>query len=569
MSHSKESGRRVGHLTLLRKPSRLTAKEYNALPFEERLALVQEASGRRKYDLIIEAADAPAIVRRLPVQELYLLARELGPEDMTELLALATPEQVNGLIDLDCWHGDRLDGKEALAWLSALAEAGDDQVLSVLLGMDFELLALMVGKWIRVTYTPDDIEDEEERKALIARDGGYGIEYRDSETAKQVGHLLNLLFRHDPAVYWRLMETVRGEPESALEEDVFRWRNGRLLDQGFPEPFEAQVIYAWLDPERADPEAWRRSVPMAFDPDVRAPGYLLVRVTPRDLLAEVLAAGVDQETAWELTYLLNKMVMADGIDIGDARQVDDALRRLYATLNLALESLAGQDVDQAARLFNECYLEYLFRHGHSLALRLARRARPLAASRIAPYIDAPYRALLEGLERRRPECWEGAIEAGRGGFRPFARLSELRQVEECLERLEVQRRLFEEVLPFELPSPEELDLAGCQIDDAAQVGLSVFFLTALANQLLGGDFLPLPLPAAELATLHGLLTRDGRLDPNLRRRLVDRFEAELPGGGAFADWCLAVWDEEFCSVDPAGLDPRFVGGILIRLAETA
>ncbi|TYO98691.1 hypothetical protein EDC39_10553 [Geothermobacter ehrlichii] len=569
MTGKNETTRRVGHLALLRKPSRLTAKEYNALPFEERLALVQEASGKRKYDLIIDAADAPAIVERLPLQEIYLLARELGPEDMTELLALATPEQVTGLIDLDCWTQDRLNGKDALAWLAALAEAGDEQVLRVLTGMDFELLALMVGKWVRVTYTPDDIEDEEERKALIARDGGYGIEYRDSETAKQVGYLLNLLFRHDPAVYWRLMETVRGEPESALEEDVFRWRNGRLLDQGFPEPFEAQVIYAWLDPDRADPDAWRRTVPMAFDPEVRAPGYLLVRVTPKDLLAEVLAGGIDQETAWELTYLLNKMFVADGIDIGDARQVDAGLRRLYATLNLALESLAGQDVEKAAHLFNGCYLEYLFRHGHSLVLRLARRARALAASSIAPYIDAPYRALLDALCRRRPECWEGAIEAGRGGFRPFARLAELRQVEECLERLEGQRRLFEEVLPFELPPPDELDLDGCQIDDASQISLSVFFLTALANQLLGGDFLPLPLPAAELATLHGLISRDGELDPELRRRLVERFESELAGGGAFADWCLAVWDEEFCNIDPADLDPRFVGGILVRLSEPA
>ncbi|GAB4181492.1 MAG: hypothetical protein Tsb0017_01290 [Geothermobacteraceae bacterium] len=568
MSHSKGDTRRVGHLTLLKQPKKLTSREFNALPFAERLEMVQQAAGRRKYDLIIDAADARELVACLPMQEVYLLARELGPEDMTELLALATTEQLTGILDLDCWQRDRLDGKRALEWLAALAEAGDEALLDFVMEMEFELLAALVSGWIQITWTPDDIEDEEERKALIARDGGYGIEYRDSETAKLVGHILSLIWQRDPEFYWRLMATVHGEGGSVLEEDVYRWRTGRLLDLGFPEPVEAQSVYAWQDPDRADPSAWNRDYPLAFNEETRPPGYLLTRVAPGELLSEVLTGGISSDSAWELTYLLNKMMVADEVDPGDARQVDETLRRLYATLNLALEHLAGQNVERAAQLFNGCYLEFLFRHGHSLVLQLARRAHKIQASRIAPYIDVPYRALLEALCRRRPDVWEGAIEAGRGGSRPFARLSEIRQVADCLDRLELQQQLFDQVLPFDLPTPAELDLSGCQIDEADQVGLSTFFLTALANQLLGNDFVPNPVSALELPDLHRLVSRDGKVDPDLRQRLVERFEAELPGSSAFVEWSLGTLEEEFCCLDARAIDGRFLACLLVRLNGT-
>jgi hypothetical protein len=36
------------------------------------------------------------------------------------------------------------------------------------------------------------------------------------------------------------------------------------------------------------------------------------------------------------------------------------------------------------------------------------------------------------------------------------------------------------------------------------------------------------------------------------------------GGGNFADFCLEIWAEEFCPLKPDGLDPEYVGGLLIR-----
>ena len=97
--------------------------------------------------------------------------------------------------------------------------------------------------------------------------------------------------------------------------------------------------------------------------------------------------------------------------------------------------------------------------------------------------------------------------------------------------------------------------------------LSTIFLTALANQLLGRAFAPLPLAVAELAELQQMIARHGRLDPVLRDRTVTWLESLVPGGGAFGEFALSYWDEEFCAVPPATLDPRYVGGLIIRFGK--
>lgn len=557
--------RRIKHLTLLREPRSISGKEFNALSSSERLAMVQSLRGRRQYDLLIEAGDVRELVQRMPMQELFLLTRELGADEVAELVRMATAEQVNGFIDLDCWQGDLLDPKQAMYWLLLLNEADEEEVFRILTGIEFELLTLISRSWLVVTHGPEDFEDEDALKEAMVRNGGYRIEYRHEDAAKIFERFLSILAHFDMAFHRRLLESIRQETDSTLEEEVFCWRNGRLLDQGFPEAFAARGIYAWLDPQTFKPSDARKEVPFDFEEDRPAPGFVLAEAIPKNILAEVLAGGLSGETAWELTYLLNKMLMADAIDVGDAVEVEKTLKRLYATLNLALESICGQDVDKAAAMFEDSYLETLFRFGFSLGLQLQRRAQKLLQSSVADYFDAPCRALLDALSAPRPECWEGLFDVNRGGARPFENRAELQKAQLWLDRLEVQRQLFEDIFPFDLPGVEDFDLDGCQPEDIDQVSLSEIFLTALANQLLGGEFTPEPIPAVELTTLHGLVSRAGRVDPDLHQKTVDGLEHQLPGGGAFADWCLAVWNDEFCNLQPEGLDPRFVGGLIVRL----
>jgi len=559
------SKRKKGHLTLLRQPRSITGKEFNALTLAERLDMVRAAPSRQKYELILEANEPEVLIRRLSVQELYLMIKELGPEDVPELFSMVNTDQFTTFIDLDCWQQDLFDAPTALRWMTLLLEAGEEKVTETADEFDFELLVLMFKKLVVITRGPEDVEDEEELAELMRRTGGYEIECRDSEHSKIVFAFLDILFRLDHPLYLRLIAAVRWEHETALEEEVYRFRIGRLQDRGFPDPFEALTVYAWMDPGVFDPLQHRKLPMEAGEEGVEAPGFVLSAARPRDLLAEVLAAGIDHETAWELTFLLNKVMVADRIDMGEAGEVHASMEVVYRYLNIALEHLSAGDSARAADLMEGVYLQSLFRLGFSLTLVLQRRAAKMRQSKIAPYLDGPFRALIDALGRKKPAFYEGMEAQDRAGERPFANLRDLRLAEEWLDRLEVQQRLFEIRFPFELPAAENLPLEGCVPDDPEDIALSDFLLTALANRILGRAFIPRPIPAEELPALHAKVCTEGKVSEELRLETRHWLDSLEPGAGAFGDYCLDLWEEEFCSYKPAEIDPRFVSGIIVKL----
>ncbi len=554
--------KKVGHLTLLREPRSINAKEFNALTPAERLEIVRRARGRQKFELLLEARDVQRLVRRLPAQELFMLIKELGPENVPELIELVTTEQFTVFLDLDCWREQQLDGPTALHWLQVLAEGEEDKVFATLHQIDYELLVLLLKKFFTVTRGPGDEDDDEARSGAA---GGYEVEYHDPEGGKVVGYLLDLLFRRDEPFAARLLQAVRWEQEAMLEEEVYRVRTGRLQDRGFPDPFEALGVYAFLDPAGFDPVRHRKAGVIPGEEGVEAPGFLLAAARPRDLLAEILAGGVSTEFCWELTFLLNKVMVADRIDVGDVVQVQEQTDELYRYLNLALEHLSGGDVQKAARMLDEVYLEVLFRLGFSLTLELQKRSAGIRKGGLAPYLDGPFRALIEALSRRKPRFFEGIEQEDRGGERPFSSLFELRRTDEWLARLEVQAVLFEEHFPFQLTAPADLRLDGCFPDDPEDLALSDFFLTALANRILGRAFLPEPVPRAQLPELHARVCSAGKLHESLRSETVQWLESLVPGAGAFGDYCLGLWEQEFCAQPPEELDPRYLSGLIVRV----
>jgi len=556
----------VKHLTLLRDPRTITSREFNALSQVERLEMVRATQGRRKLDLLVEASDAAELVPLLPAQDLFLLVKEFGQDDVAELIQMSSSDQLATFFDLDCWTGDSLDPVLARAWLFPLIEGDEDSLLLVVQDLDFELLVLILKKFCVVVHGPEVYFDEDARHEAVAKDGGYRLDFPDSEAAKYIGTLLDVIFRRDAEFFQRLLEAVRWEHLAILEEDCFRMRRVRLLELGFPDPAEAAGLFAYLDPPRFDPAVKKKRSVESGPDGMEAPAFVLAPLGSSDLLTEALAGGVSSETGWELTYLVNKFMVAEGIDVGDMTQVREAMAEVGRYLNLGLEQYSGPDVKRAAALLEDVYLEHLFRVGYSMTLSLRERARAIRSSPIGPYLDGPFRSLVLVLDLKKPRLFRGIEARELGGDRPFGSLRDLRLAEEWLDRLEVQRRLMVDRLPFNLPEPDALELSGCFPDDPTEVRLADFFLTALANQVLGRPFVPKPIRREELPTLHAHICKDGRLAQNLRDETVRWADSLEPGGGQYAGFCLDLWEEGFCPVPPDRLDIRFLSGLLVRLS---
>src|SRR5262245_42324583 len=126
------------------------ADDQGVIPLSRFHAVLARARGSKRIELLLGQRDPAAAVAELPVQDLYYLVKEVGPADVHELLALATPEQYQGFLDLDAWDGEHLSAPETRPWLEALLAAGPEKLTQVVRGLDPELAALLLARHIRV-----------------------------------------------------------------------------------------------------------------------------------------------------------------------------------------------------------------------------------------------------------------------------------------------------------------------------------------------------------------------------------------------------------------------------------
>ena len=78
------------------------------------------AKSRRPLDRLLNTANLAKIVPQLQPEVLHRVIHTSGLEDCAELLALATPEQLARILDLDIWHL-RTPGVDKCSTLIALA----------------------------------------------------------------------------------------------------------------------------------------------------------------------------------------------------------------------------------------------------------------------------------------------------------------------------------------------------------------------------------------------------------------------------------------------------------------
>lgn len=543
-------------------PAQTGAKQLNEMSAAARLETLRNARGKAKYELMLEARDGAGLVPRLHPQEIYLTVSAVGPEYAAELLLLTSTEQITTLLDLDCWEDDRIDQNSALRWLALLHETGPEKVCRTLAEMEPELCALLLKSFIRIIAGPEAYDNDDADANANRLEGLYDIEYCNEEAAKIVGGILKMLQEGVPQQWMLLLEMVRSELDSVLEEEVYQARCNRLRDYGFVAPSEARGIYTRVDPADFQP-ADGKHFDLEAD-ELQSPLGLLRLAQPGGLLAEVLGGGIGHELATELCLLVNRKMAADLVDPSREEDVTRAISQLYDGLNLGLEQLAGNYIERASALFRSCYLQQIFQLGHSLVANLVDRTDAILASPLGNLLDGPFRRFIEELQQNPPQLYRGIRVGDPQQPEAIRGRKQLQQIEALLVQLEAQKCLLDDLAP---QNPAGLDLQQCNIDDPDDLTLSDLFLTALANQLLGGEFAPTPLAQSELATLHALVTQDGKLNPGIVEQVRGQLDQRCPGAGDFADYCLEIWQEEFCSLAPAELDPRYLSGLIVRTTD--
>jgi hypothetical protein len=417
-------------------------------------AALAVARGEDKLDLLLSAPDPVALVQALPEQDLYLALLEIGLDDGQELVSLASPSQFRHFIDMACWPARGEAGPDPARVLRFLMLARSTEASSTaaleryrekLAELDSELLALVLRHELTVHELGDDNPDPDlthPGSTYRTPEGRYLIEFnRGDEHYPQLKALLDDLYAVEVLGTTRMLESLRWEMPTELEESERRWRTGRLRDQGIPELEEALSFYArpprkaGTRPSEAPAEATATAPPGPGAPEEAPAARALV--APREgpqLLERALArlAGEESARAEEtIVYAANAAVVAGGAELDDLRAVRDAIEGARATLSLGLELSSQGDEARAARILAELPVKQIFQTAMAEAYRLQTRARAVQKKARLPQaqsvtlLDPPLAGVVDALAADRP-LFADAADAGSAGARRRPRALESR-----------------------------------------------------------------------------------------------------------------------------------------------
>lgn len=170
---------------------------------------------------ILNTPHLARVVPRLQPEVLHRVIQTCGLEDSVELVALATPVQLERVFDLDLWRSARpgsnhqLDAERFGKWLEVLLELGEGAAAEKLTGIDPEIMIAAFAQHVRVFDLAtrrglSDGEQEEElsggRSDFLSYEvGGYLIEPRRSDAWHAIVSLLPTLDADHPDYFHHLM----------------------------------------------------------------------------------------------------------------------------------------------------------------------------------------------------------------------------------------------------------------------------------------------------------------------------------------------------------------------------
>ena len=548
------------------------------------LADVLANRGARREDLLLASDHLPALIPRFSPEELFFTLSEISQENVPAVLAHATTEQMEFLLDLDLWDKDRIRADRAAPWLRLLHRCGDPAMERWLPELDLADLTLLLGQLVRVQVASDDEDPLQQTpgRAPFTLDGLYYVSAGEREEGL-VRHLLTMLHGVAPDQYHKLLEALIRDVDSELEEYCFESRQRRLGMRGFPEWEEAMEVYARLEAEGVEDLPLRpqyAAVRPDGDPDEVPPAYPMMVVGGGDgCLARALGA-LPAETdlaplRTELAYLTHKVAVADGLDLSQVGSFETAAHKAAAYISIGLEALCDDNPARCAEAVQHHWLQHLFRVGWTRVRRLRTRARrvlekgwPQGHKERLLFLDEPLPRILEGLLRRHPRWYDKAGES----YRRFQTLDEVRAADWAVGKLEFLGQFLLGIVDLRLG---DLRQALVRLDTENLKGSTVF-LTALLNSALDREFRFAPIPKEEARAGLGRVWESDhpprRVRPELGATAVEWARSVRPMSnqeGAFltefvAD-SFALLEEEFGHLAEDEVpDPRFTRGLWIE-----
>lgn len=490
---------------------------------------------KEQLEEFLSRSDAAHVVKTASFEEVFFTIKHVGLADSLDLLPLVSGKQVRGFIDLDCWRKDTFVRKPFMEWIAAFIQAGPEEAMKAISGVDDTVVALFLKDLIHV-YEIDRDDPPTGTQLIFTPDNRFAVEPLEEGEATTIGMLmLDALFKYYPDLGTQILTKVRYTTRVELEETAYDNKNRRLEAHGFVDYYDALSIYrtSGLGPGQgpADREKLVEEIPGEENP-----GNLPAVFADSLLGGAFLMKAFEQITdpveadrfAQELTALGNRILSANLVNLGEFEGIRPALEEMRDFLTIGLERLTGGQTEAAPDALRKNYIQTVFKIGFDQVARLRDEADRLAHIRgfQVSMLDETDQQFIEGLRRFKPLL----IDEAR--YRNFQSTADVERARVRLDELVGMVEAFVTSFP------------------AIRESLRKTFNTATVQFAVGGNFEATPVKGADLERF---LAKGFELPP------IDVPVAIRP----FAERWWGELREELEPLVGKSIDPRFIATLFL------
>jgi hypothetical protein len=549
----------------------------------------------KALDTILDHPRATALVHSMAEEDLFLLTHEIGAQDALELLGLASNRQWEYLLDLEIWNRDRISIHTLGYWMNLLSQADPERFYRWWADEKSELLEYYLHEAIDILVMDDQDDPSDLPDGFFTLDGVFylcirqqfldSLDDQDSSEERQslIRRLLQRLADEDLLKYQATLLRSSNVMPSESEEESFRFRNIRLAEKGFL-PFEEAVgVYAPMKPDSVRKRPARSPaeekdsdftlpVPVHHGLFMDNPGVFataLWKIEPGELLDNLQI---------EFAALCNQIIAADQEPVRSRENLQQVVRKACGYLSIGLHRLegAGKDPDpvKSVQILRNHPLADIFRTGYGMAAELRQKAikwksSSWFASRKLPLAFWGERLVgfIGGLMLARPKFFDN-YSTGRL-YRDFETIDDIKKSKNALE----EAMAFDHVLSF-------MEIDTSNLADNHFITHESLLLTLWAKQRLGMPVDLLPLDIEIFRPFYSQLWEENSRPPEIKSSVKSDFLSWLSSFGAGDGPTLSsqlgqalenLFDrlaEDYGSVSPADLDPRFIHLFILKKTRT-
>lgn len=521
------------------------------------------SSSTEKVNILLSLKETKKFITSLEIGELHYLIKSIGEEDFTELIPYMNKEQCQGIMDIELWVRDELKPERFAHWIDIIETLRFDDAKKFISSLDKEVIMSFIISQFEIYLLREYDEKKIDESCIITPDNTFVLKPREGGTPliHYVQKIIELLYSFDNIEAFEFLLLAMNETPSNIEEFEFRFREGRLMDWGFPSFDEKYDIFTPVNLKKLK-EILSKLHKIEREEEKIETGHFLINIPEGLFLYEVISLFNEKDLNKFLSnfnLLVNKVKRGLTEDLSDIEYTKSAMELSSSIISLALEYLSGKDFELARLILKTLWLKQLFQAGYTLIHRLKEKAKKIYKNAgiqdgfsLLPYNEEK---TVDGLFKYPPKFYSGLKDITKDSFENFSSLTDLKLSARAIEKSEEILSYFENGFGFKIELFKDGKILPLPEDELIFIRFSTLLNNILANQIINDKPLLKPLSVEELKVFIKVVFHKGKLHKSIydgAEKEAERMATarkKIPLLKEFFFESLAFLEECLCGID--------------------